>query len=279
MNKCYTLKFTIEGHSANYASKFMAYVFGCPHEICRNENEMRIFWKEEFNKDFNKGVKWREEGIYPQMVEIERVTDEYYEGWTENEVYTCEGYYEKDNETYLHIHLLYPLNTEWEKRLLKRILAFEAIKKDKPLGPFFIKHIQLFENVYIDGYNLNYDEANLLKTYNRSDINKYNPYEALRFNPCIDYCFMRNGKEYSSKCDDKCEYAKVVKEKEQLEEFLNQPIRNLDDLVVFICENIECKNCPIITCNFDKRSKYEKEELQTPCCNNLYKWINAQLQE
>lgn len=36
------------------------------------------------------------------------------------------------------------------------------------------------------------------------------------FNPCIEHCYHRYGKGYSSDCDDKCEYAKVVKEKKYL---------------------------------------------------------------
>lgn len=32
-------------------------------------------------------------------------------------------------------------------------------------------------------------------------------------NPCIELCHQRYGKQYSSDCNDKCEYAKVVKEK------------------------------------------------------------------
>lgn len=35
-------------------------------------------------------------------------------------------------------------------------------------------------------------------------------------NPCIDYCFLRFGKQYNTSCDKECEYAKVVKENREL---------------------------------------------------------------
>lgn len=37
-------------------------------------------------------------------------------------------------------------------------------------------------------------------------------------NPCIDYCFLRFGKEYTNECDDCCEYAKSVAESKRLRE-------------------------------------------------------------
>lgn len=30
-------------------------------------------------------------------------------------------------------------------------------------------------------------------------------------NPCIEFCHIRHGKEYSKECDDYCDYAKAVK--------------------------------------------------------------------
>ena len=32
------------------------------------------------------------------------------------------------------------------------------------------------------------------------------------FNPCLDYCYLHNGKQYSSECDKSCEFAKIAKE-------------------------------------------------------------------
>lgn len=41
------------------------------------------------------------------------------------------------------------------------------------------------------------------------------------FNPCV-HCYIRYDKQYSSACDENCEYAKVVKEKKLLEEQLKK---------------------------------------------------------
>lgn len=32
------------------------------------------------------------------------------------------------------------------------------------------------------------------------------------FDPCVEHCYPRYGKQYSSECDGKCEYARTVKE-------------------------------------------------------------------
>lgn len=37
-------------------------------------------------------------------------------------------------------------------------------------------------------------------------------------NPCIDYCYVRFGKQYESKCDTECDYAKIAQENKQLKE-------------------------------------------------------------
>ena len=39
-------------------------------------------------------------------------------------------------------------------------------------------------------------------------------------NPCKDFCYIRFGKQYTSKCDKTCEYAKVVLENRELKERL-----------------------------------------------------------
>lgn len=36
--------------------------------------------------------------------------------------------------------------------------------------------------------------------------------EKSKLNPCMDLCYIRYGKQYSEKCDDKCEYAHAVKQ-------------------------------------------------------------------
>lgn len=42
------------------------------------------------------------------------------------------------------------------------------------------------------------------------------------FNPCVDWCYQRYGKQYTASCDETCEYARVVKEKKNLEEQLKK---------------------------------------------------------
>ena len=36
------------------------------------------------------------------------------------------------------------------------------------------------------------------------------------FNPCLEHCYVKYGKEYSEECDSKCEYAKLAKEYKDL---------------------------------------------------------------
>ena len=96
------------------------------------------------------------------------------------------------------------------------------------------------------------------------------------FNPCIEHCYHRYGKGYSSDCDDKCEYAKVVKEKKILEKDVDKPIRTLGELATQFCCLTECKNCPVMIHRYEKRTKYDKEVLHEPCCTNLHKWIIEQ---
>lgn len=95
-------------------------------------------------------------------------------------------------------------------------------------------------------------------------------------NPCIDFCYARFSKQYSSDCDDKCEYAKIVKEKKLLEEEMDRPIKTLGELATQFCCLIECKNCPVMIHEYEKRTKSEKEVFHEPCCSNLYKWIIEQ---
>ena len=38
------------------------------------------------------------------------------------------------------------------------------------------------------------------------------------FNPCVEYCYNRLGKQYSSDCNDKCAFAITVKENKILYE-------------------------------------------------------------
>lgn len=103
------------------------------------------------------------------------------------------------------------------------------------------------------------------------------------FNPCFEHCYQRFGKQYTSDCDDKCEFAKVAKEKRKIEEEqkllleeMDRPIRTLGELATQFCCLIECKNCPVRIHNFNKRTEYEKTCLHEPCASDLYKWIVEQ---
>lgn len=36
------------------------------------------------------------------------------------------------------------------------------------------------------------------------------------FKPCYEHCYLRYGKQYTKECDDKCHYAKAIKENKEL---------------------------------------------------------------
>ena len=36
------------------------------------------------------------------------------------------------------------------------------------------------------------------------------------FEPCYEHCYLRYGKQYTAECDNKCNYAKAVKENKKL---------------------------------------------------------------
>lgn len=104
------------------------------------------------------------------------------------------------------------------------------------------------------------------------------------FNPCVEHCFNRFGKQYTVDCDENCEFAKVIKEKKklELELMLNEeqskiPISTLEELATQFCGLVECEACPVVIHNFEKRTEYEKTCLHEPCCTNLYKWILEQV--
>jgi len=37
------------------------------------------------------------------------------------------------------------------------------------------------------------------------------------FNPCVEHCYIKYGKLYSQECNTECEYAKAIKDKQELE--------------------------------------------------------------
>lgn len=64
-----------------------------------------------------------------------------------------------------------------------------------------------------------------------------------------------------------------LEEYRDIEKELNQKRNTLDDIVSLICEALSCVNCPVVLCNADKRTEYEKKVLQNSCQKELYDWI------
>lgn len=91
---------------------------------------------------------------------------------------------------------------------------------------------------------------------------------SLNIDPC-NSC----DKSYSSDCTKVCYYGQLIEEKHLLESELDVEITTIESLATIFCTMIECKNCPVVIYDYDKRTKYEKEMLHTPCCTNLYSWI------
>ena len=56
------------------------------------------------------------------------------------------------------------------------------------------------------------------------------------FNPCVEHCYPRYGKQYSSECDGKCEYARTVKELADVKAERDAAIRDLG----IGCECLTC---------------------------------------
>ena len=96
------------------------------------------------------------------------------------------------------------------------------------------------------------------------------------FNPCVEHCYNSYGKQYSPDCGDECEFAKAVKENKLFKEETDRPIKTLEELASQFCCLTECKNCPVMIHEYEKRTKMDKEILHEPCCTNLYIWIIEQ---
>lgn len=61
------------------------------------------------------------------------------------------------------------------------------------------------------------------------------------FNPCYEHCYLRFGKEYSPDCDEKCEYAKAVKERDAA-------VKELERLMYIFgeaCDICASKSCTV----------------------------------
>ena len=48
-------------------------------------------------------------------------------------------------------------------------------------------------------------------------------------NPCVNYCYLRFGKQYRPECDEICDYAKAAKKAKQLENELTVWQKRLDN--------------------------------------------------
>ena len=54
---------------------------------------------------------------------------------------------------------------------------------------------------------------------------------------------------------------------------LDRPVKTIGELATTFCVVMECRNCPVMREDYDKRTEYEKTCLHEPCVVNLYKWI------
>ena len=51
-------------------------------------------------------------------------------------------------------------------------------------------------------------------------------------NPCVEFCWKRYYKEYSSKCDNECDYARVIIENKKLKQINSEKV-----------SVVRCKDC------------------------------------
>ncbi len=84
--------------------------------------------------------------------------------------------------------------------------------------------------------------------------------------------------EYWFEAHDDKEIPKNIKEE------FDKPIRDLFGVAVMFClamnlNNNGCKNCPVILCDYEKRTEHEKTCFHEPCQVNLYKWLLAKAKE
>ena len=105
------------------------------------------------------------------------------------------------------------------------------------------------------------------------------------YKPC-ENCCKKRGKSYSKECDSVCMYAKVVAEKRRLQDTLDilannvtGPIQSIEDLAVFVCENLDCDKCPVLLENADIRSECDKKVGNVSCYISLVRWIQKKVQE
>lgn len=51
------------------------------------------------------------------------------------------------------------------------------------------------------------------------------------FSPCYEHCFVRLGKQYTTACDDVCEYAKAIKERDALKKNIQEFVEDMETSV------------------------------------------------
>ena len=56
------------------------------------------------------------------------------------------------------------------------------------------------------------------------------------FNPCYESCYLRYGKQYTEECDATCSYAKVWREKQELERILKAVVDYHSDWECHYCK-------------------------------------------
>lgn len=65
--------------------------------------------------------------------------------------------------------------------------------------------------------------------------------------------------------------------KEEHDKRTGREVVDLESLSIFMCEELECTQCPIYTQGCDKRSRNEKENMYIPCCTNIIHWLTEQV--
>ena len=71
-------------------------------------------------------------------------------------------------------------------------------------------------------------------------------------NPCFEYCYVMYGKSYTKECDNKCEYARVVK---CLKEVLRQHRGRSYCKNYATCAEDTCNKCENYQLDFEKINK------------------------
>lgn len=91
------------------------------------------------------------------------------------------------------------------------------------------------------------------------------------FNPCVDHCYLKYGKQYNSECDEKCEYAKALKALEKTKAERDAAFEALEELYMLnscnTCEQKEVREyvppgqdgCSHYICKYTYAPQWRKE--------------------